>query len=254
MEKLIEALKKGISKEEFLKLAQEEYPDFDFETIFELLKLQGLPLKIVDDKVVLESATTPLKEAEYTIVDIEVNNSVPSKGQAIEIGAVKLKNLEVVDEFSFLIYAKNIPKYVEKVTGINKEMLKGEQSQKAILEKFRKFLGDSIFIAHAADFDFNFLAHQFEKETLGKLLNRHFCSLQLAQKTLDAKKYGLKSLKEEFHLPQEANHRALGDARTTTRIFLKALNNLPENIKTTEDLVEFAKPNKKNKNPKPKKK
>jgi len=149
-----------------------------------------------------------------------------------------------VDEFSFLIYAKDVPKYVTKVTGINDDMLKNEKSQKEILEKFRLFLGDSVFVAHAADFDYNFLAKQFEKENLGYLLNRPLCTISLAQKTIEASRYGLKYLKEELKLPKEEDHRALGDARTAARVFLKALKRLPEEIKSAEDLVEFAKPSK----------
>ena len=252
MNRLISKLKKGISKEEFLKLNENNYLGFDFEALYNLLKFQGLPLTLIDNKVYLKTALIPYNEYEYTIVDLEVNNSKPKEGQAIEIGAVKIKSGKIVDEFSSLIYADEVPKYVTKVTGINQEMLKNQKSQKDILKKFRLFLGDSVFVAHAADFDFNFLAKQFEKENLGELLNRHLCTISLAEKTIEAERYGLKYLKDELNLPPEIDHRALGDARTTARVFLKALDNLPENIVSTEDLIEFAAP-KKNKCKKKKK-
>jgi len=243
-EKLINRLKNGVSKKEFVNLTKKFYPGFNFDAIYDILKFQGLPLTMKKDKVYLKTALIPYDEAEYTILDLEVNNSKPKEGQIIEIGAVKLKNLIPVDEFSFLIHAKDIPKYVTKVTGIDDKMLKNEKSQKEILEKFRLFLGDSIIVAHAADFDFNFLASQFKKENLGELLNRHLCTISLARKTIPAERYGLKYLKEGLKLPEEVDHRALGDARTTSRVFLKALENLPENIISAEDLIEFAKPNK----------
>ena len=243
-EKLISRLKKGVSKKEFVNLTKKFYPGFNFDAIYDILKFQGMPLEVKNNKVYLKTALIPYDEADYTILDLEVNNSKPKEGQIIEIGAVKLKNLEPVDEFSFLIYAKDIPKYVTKVTGIDDNMLKNEKSQKEILEKFRLFLGDSIIVAHAADFDFNFLASQFKKENLGELLNRHLCTISLAKKTIPATRYGLKYLKEELNLPYEIDHRALGDARTTARVFLKALENLPENIVSAEDLIEFAKPSK----------
>ena len=248
MEKLISKLKRGISKDEFYETLKDEYVGFDFEAIYDLLKFQGLPLTIIDDKVYLKTALIPYDEYEYTIVDLEVNNSKPKEGQAIEIGAVKIKNKKIVDEFSSLIYADEVPKYVTKVTGINQEMLKNQKSQKEILKKFRLFLGDSVFVAHAADFDFNFLAKQFEKENLGELLNRYLCTIKLAEKTINASRYGLKYLKEELNLPNEIEHRALGDARTTARVFLKSLENLPDNIVSTEDLIKFATPKKKKSN------
>ncbi|ACM93430.1 DNA polymerase III PolC-type [Nautilia profundicola AmH] len=242
--KFIEKLKTGLTKEEFLKYISELYPDFSFENAVDFLKFQGLPLTVQDDIVILKTAITPYDEFEYCVVDIEVNNSKPNIGQVIEIGAVKIKNLKIVDTFEFLIYAKDVPKYVERVTGINQEMLKNEASQKEILRKFRLFLGESVFVAHAADFDYNFLAHQFEKENLGEILNRFLCTLTLSQKTLEAERYGLKYLMEELKLPEETHHRALGDAKTTARIFLMCLENLPDNIITTEDLIEFAAPTK----------
>jgi DNA polymerase-3 subunit epsilon len=68
------------------------------------------------------------------------------------------------------------------------------------------------------------------------------CTLTLSQKTIEASRYGLKYLMEELHLPEETHHRALGDAKTTARVFLKCLENLPEEIVSAEDLIEFAKP------------
>jgi DNA polymerase-3 subunit epsilon len=243
-EKLIHRLKRGLNKRDFLKLTRKNYPGFSFEAVYDLLKFQGLPLEIKDNKVYLSTAIRPYDEFVYTIVDLEVNNSKPKEGQIIEIGAVKLKDFKVVDEFSSLIYTDEVPKYVTKVTGIDTEMLKNEKSQKEILEKFRLFLGDSIFVAHAADFDYNFLASQFKKENLGFLLNRHLCTITLAKKTISATRYGLKYLKEELNLPQEVDHRALSDARSAKEVFLKSIKNLPSEIVTAEDLIEFAKPNK----------
>jgi DNA polymerase-3 subunit epsilon len=241
---IIGKLKKGVSLDDFKKYIKEEYPGFSVYDAVELLHFQGLPIIIKDNTVILKTSLISYKEADYCVVDIEVNNSKPNLGQVIEIGAVKIKNLKIIDTFDFLIYADDVPKYVERVTGINQQMLQNEASQKDILKKFRLFLGDSVFVAHAADFDYNFLAHQFEKENLGELLNRFLCTLTLSQKTIQAERYGLKYLMEELKLPEETHHRALGDAKTTARIFLMCLKNLPENIKTAEDLIEFAAPSK----------
>jgi len=241
---IIQKLKNGLDKKVFENYLKDLYPGFEFESAVDLLKFQGLPIVIEGEKVILKTSITSYDEYEYCVVDIEVNNSKPNVGQVIEIGAVKIKNLQITDTFEFLIYADEVPKYVERVTGINQKMLKNEASQKEILKKFRLFLGESVFVAHAADFDYNFLAHQFEKENLGELLNRFLCTLTLSQKTIQAERYGLKYLMEELKLPEETHHRALGDAKTTARIFLMCLENLPKEIVTTEDLIEFGAPTK----------
>jgi len=241
---IISRLKTGINKKEFEKIIKQLYPGFGFEEGIDILKFQGLPVTTVNDMVILRTSIEPYENFEYCVVDIEVNNSKPNLGQVIEIGAVKIKNNLITQTYESLIYADDVPKYVERVTGINQNMLKNEKSQKEILKEFRLFLSDSIFVAHAADFDYNFLAHQFKKEGLGEILNRFLCTLTLSQKTLEAQRYGLKYLMEEFKLPEETHHRALGDAKTTARIFLMCLKNLPENIVTAEDLIEFAAPTK----------
>ncbi|WP_456479325.1 3'-5' exonuclease [Nautilia sp.] len=242
--KFIERLKKGLDKKEFAEYVKKLYPGLETDGIIDLLVFQGLPLIEKNGKIILKTAVLPYEKCEYCVVDIEVNNSKPNVGQVIEIGAVKIKNLEITDTFEFLIFAEDVPKYVERVTGINRKMLENEASQREILKKFRLFLGDSIFVAHAADFDYGFLAHQFEKENLGELLNRFLCTLTLSQKTIKAQRYGLKYLMEELNLPQETHHRALGDAKTTARIFLMCLKNLPRHIVSGEDLIEFAAPTK----------
>ena len=244
--KTISLLKNGIEKSEFLKYFK-DYKGFNVDEVIDILVFQGLPLIIKDNKIFLKTALLPYESCEYCIVDIEVNNSKPNIGQVIEIGAVKIKNLKVIDTFDFLIYADEVPIFVERVTGINQNMLKNKASQKEILKKFRIFLGDSIFVAHAADFDYNFLSYQFKKENLGELSNRCLCTLTLSQKTLNASRYGLKYLMEELSLPKEIHHRALGDAKTTARVFLLSLQNLSKEIKTAEDLIKFATPTKQKK-------
>jgi DNA polymerase-3 subunit epsilon len=68
----IKLLKKGIEKEKFLKIFSKDYPGFDFESLYDILKFQGLPLTVIDNKIFLKTALIHYKEAEYTVVDIEV--------------------------------------------------------------------------------------------------------------------------------------------------------------------------------------
>jgi len=45
----------------------------------------------------LKTYFTPHQEGVYTVVDIETNGSKPENSQIIEIGAVKMKNGEIID-------------------------------------------------------------------------------------------------------------------------------------------------------------
>ncbi|WP_255327594.1 MULTISPECIES: exonuclease domain-containing protein [unclassified Lebetimonas] len=147
----IKLLKNGVSKEKFLRIFQKDYPGFDFESMFDVLKFQGLPLIIKDEKVFLKTALISFKDTEYVVVDIEVNNSKPQRGQVIEIGAVKIKNLKITDSFDFLIYADDVPVFVERVTGISQKMLENEMSHKQKL-KNQAFFGRFCFCGSSCGF------------------------------------------------------------------------------------------------------
>ncbi len=212
---------------------------------FELLISNGLPLEIEKDQVCLSTSKTNINEQVFCIVDIETNGSNVKKGyQIIELGAVKVQNGKVIDKFDSLVYAKDIAPYIQEVTNIRPSMLKNAPFINNVLQDFKLFLEDSVFIAHDIKFDFNFISDSFEKYDLGKLRNRKLCSIDLAKRTIDAQKYGLKALKEELNINVQHHHRAYYDALTTYYIFMESLKNLNKinpNIKTVEDLIEFSK-------------
>ena len=241
LQQLAQKLQKGITRSLFKKKLYDIYPDLEFETAIEMLKAQGLPIIEKNNIFYLKTNFTDLKDEVFCIVDIETNGSKPDNSQIIEIGAVKIKNGEIIDTFSELVKAEFIPAFIQDITGINKKMLKNAKTQKEVLKKFKEFIGDAIFVAHDSYFDFNYIKSQLKKEGLGEFLNPEICTLTLSKKTIEATRYGLKYLTEELNLPKEQLHRALGDAKTTGRVMLIGFEKLPENIKNTSDLVQFAK-------------
>ena len=248
LQQLIEFLKKGIKRAFFKKKLFEIYPDLEFNTAIEILKAQGLPIIEKNNVFYLETNFREYKNETYCIVDIETNGSKPENSQIIEIGAVKIKNGEIVDTFSELIKTDFIPPFVQDMTGISQKMLENAKTQKQVLQKFKEFIGNAIFVAHDSYFDFNYIKSQIKKEGLGELLNPEICTLTLSKETIEATRYGLKYLTEELNLPKEQLHRALGDAKTTSRIMLIGFEKLPKEIKTTTQLIEFAKGSKTIKN------
>ena len=241
LQQLITQLKKGITRSIFKKKLFDIYPDLEFDTAIEFLKAQGLPIIEKNNLYYLSTSFSHFNEETFCIVDIETNGSKPENSQIIEIGAVKIKNGEIIDTFSELIKANYIPEFIQGITGITEKTLKNAKTQKEVLQKFKEFIGNSIFVAHDSYFDFNYIKSQLKKEGLGELLNLEICTLTLSKKTISATRYGLKYLIEELNLPKEQLHRALGDAKTTGRLMLIGFEKLPENIKNTNDLIDFAK-------------
>lgn len=237
--------KEPILYTEFLELLEKAsdrmYENSQLE--FELLLSNGLPLDFDGDFVVLRTMKNNIDEQSFCIVDIETNGSNAKKGfQIIELGAVKYKSGEIVDKFESLVYAKEIPPYVQEVTKINPKMLEMAPRLEKVLIDFKMFLGDDVFLAHDIKFDYTFISDSFENYNLGKLLNRKICTIDLAKRTIKAEKYGLSSLKEVLNIDVDNHHRAYYDALTTTIVFKECLNNIDSsNIKSVEELIKFSK-------------
>lgn len=239
--------KKGIPKEEFESLL----PKPSTLTL-ELLQAQGLNLVLKDNFYCLSSTFTPVSETLFCIVDVETNGSKPSRDQIIEIGAVKLQNGVIIDTFESLVYATDISKQIQEITGISiQETLKAPALAK-VMYQFRLFLGDAVFVGHDAKFDYNFVSAMMERVGLEALLNRSLCTIDLAERTIESERYGLAYLNEQLELYREAtHHRALSDAMTTTKLLKRTLPLIPNSIHTCEELIAFSKEAKRLKRLKP---
>ena len=241
-------LKESILYTEFLELLQKAtdsmYENAELE--FELLLSNGLPLEFDGDFVFLKTKETPINEQTFCIVDIETNGGSAKKGfQIIELGAVKYKNGQIIDKFESLVFAKEIPPYVQEVTKITPKMLENAPRLENVLKDFKIFLEDDVFVAHDIKFDYTFISESFEKYNLGKLLNRKICTIDLAKRTIESERYGLSYLKELLNIDVDNHHRAYYDALTTAIVFDKSLENIKKSnnskIKTVEALIAFSK-------------
>lgn len=203
-------------------------------------KFLGLEISRLDNgKVTLKSRDTNIEDEIFCVVDIETNGSIKT-GQIIEIGAIKCQNGKILDKFETLVKADEIPENIQELTGITPTHLKNAPNLNIVLEKFRLFLGSSIFVAHNVKFDYDFISKSMENLGHGILLNRRVCTIELARRTIPSQKYGLNSLKELLGI-ENAHHRALNDAVSAFEIFKECLRRLPWNVQSSEDLIEFSK-------------
>lgn len=240
-------IKKGIPKEEFESLLPQPSA-----LSLELLQAQGLNLVLKDHSYCLSSTYTPVADTLFCIVDVETNGSKPSRDQIIEIGAVKLQNGIIIDTFESLVYATDISKQIQEITGISVEQTLKAPALAKVMHAFRLFLGDAVFVGHDAKFDYNFVSAMMEHVGLEALLNRSLCTIDLAERTIESERYGLAYLNEQLELYREAtHHRALSDAMTTTKLLKRTLPLIPKTIHTCEELIAFSKEAKRLKRLKP---
>ncbi len=246
---LVEKIKQEkIDKYSFIKELSsiKSLEDVDVED-FENLRLLGLPIVANGEKIYIETSKTAIKDQKFCIVDIEANGSKPNEFQIIEIGAVMIQNGKEIDRFESFVKADFLPESITILTGITQDDLKDAPPLGFVLELFRLFLGDAVFVAHNVNFDYNFISASMQKIGFGPLLNRKLCTIELSRKCFVAQKYGLGFLMEFFDISFGEQHRALVDAKMADYVFKQCLSMLPKEISTTEELIDFSKPQKRKK-------
>jgi len=243
LDKLTNSLKKEpltiIQFNTILEVSDTFFENIELEK--ELLISNGLPLFFSDEYVSLLTAENKIQDQTFCIVDIETTAGNPKDGQIIEIGAVKYKNGQVIEVYESLVNTGEIPYKIQELTGITPEMTYNSPNLQTVLEEFKIFLEDDLFVAHAINFDYKFISDSFKKYNLGELCNRRLCTIELSKKVIECERYGLKYLKEHLNIDIENHHRAYSDALSTQKILDICLAKLPSTVQTSEDLISFSK-------------
>ncbi len=214
--------------------------DEDPFIVAELLKASGYPIEEKLNGYFFKPMHTNYKAQEYVIVDIETNGSKPGYSQVIEIGAVKVRNGEIVDRLETFVSCAYLPDMIIDLTGIRPEDLIGAPSRKEALMMLREFLGDAVFVAHNVAFDYEFLSASFARFGLGAIGNMRLCTIDLAKRTIKSQKYGLAGLCDTLNITMQSHHRAYSDALCSWQIMQESFKHLPKYVKTTDDLILFA--------------
>ncbi|KXZ39809.1 DNA polymerase-3 subunit alpha [Alkalithermobacter thermoalcaliphilus JW-YL-7 = DSM 7308] len=192
--------------------------------------IYGVEGYIVNDTtpVIKKPNSLPLDQT-FVVFDIETTGLSNQNDKITEIGAVKIRNFQIVDTFSALINPEiPIPKTVQELTGITDEMVTDKEKIHEILPKFIDFVGDSVLVAHNAEFDIGFIREN--TKSLGIDFNNNYIdTISLAKVLLpNLKKYKLNIVAKELNIKLENHHRAVDDAQATAHIFVKFLEMLSE--------------------------
>ena len=181
----------------------------------------------------------------YCVLDLETTGFSAKTEKITEIGIMKVKNGEVIDEFScFVNPEKHIPQRVSEVTNITDDMVKDAKTIKDVFPDVLEFLGDpnnTVIVAHNANFDVGFLKQN--AINLGyKFDYTYLDTLSLAKDLFpNYKKYKLGKIAENLGIKVEGAHRALDDVDTTVKVFRVMMDMLKEKgAKTVADIDQLA--------------
>ncbi len=164
---------------------------------------------------------------DYVVFDIETTGLSNKKDKITEIGAVKIKDNQIVDRFHTLVNPEiPIPPQIVKLTGITDEMVKNQPTIDEVMPLFLEFIKDYPVVAHNANFDTSFIKKNCAQ--LGLLFNNTIIdTLSLARLLLPKlKKYRLDVIAKALQIELKNHHRAIEDAETTAKIFINFLKTL----------------------------
>ena len=156
---------------------------------------------------------------EYVVVDIETTGGWAPSDRITEIGAVKVRNHEVIDRWHSMINPqRSIPPSITRLTGITNEMVRDAPVFAEIADRLMEFMADGIFVAHNVNFDYGFISQEYMR------LDRRFrfpkfCTCAGMRRHYPGhRSYSLGSLCGIYEISLKHHHRALCDAEAAANL------------------------------------
>ncbi len=166
-------------------------------------------------------------EDEFVVFDIETTGLSPITCKITEIGAVLVKNDEVLAVFNTFVDPETpIPEEITKLTGISDDMVQGAPKTKEAIQMFLDFIGDRMLVAHNASFDISFIRKAAADHDL-TFTNAYLDTVSMSRfVNPDLKKHKLDAIADYFGLGDFNHHRASDDAEMCARIFYRMVAKL----------------------------
>lgn len=188
--------------------------------------IYGMEGYLVNDlePIVTAAPECNINERPIVVVDVETTGFNPKWNELLEIGAVKIVDGVVTATFTQLVRpTRPVPYKIQQLTGITDEMVRVAATPAEVLAEFVAFMGDAIFVAHNAQFDYGFLRQKL-KEHLDLEFEPPVADTLALSRALwpHLKSHRLDVVAKELGIRQEQHHRAGDDALTTWQILEKA--------------------------------
>ncbi len=205
-----------VKKEKYKKQAPKEY-SLIFPTEADTFKVKS----VFDEEEKLPSSLT---EKEYVVFDFETTGIDYLNNGITEIGAVKIKNGKIVEQFTTLIKPNyQIPAKITELTGISEEMVKNSPKIENVIPDFMKFIENATLVGHnALEFDIKFLK-RFAGVEEYEIKNEVIDTLNLSRELLpNLSRFDLHTLASYFNIVFH-HHRALSDSYATAEVFIELM-------------------------------
>ncbi|WP_351222480.1 TerD family protein [Streptomyces sp. NPDC002133] len=161
---------------------------------------------------------------DWALVDVETSGLIPRRDRVLSVAVVTLgPDGEQTGEFSTLVNPGCDPGPVH-VHGLTAEQLRGAPTFDQVAGRIGAMLQQRVLVAHNAQFDYDFLAHEFARSRMWLPVTQRLCTLALNRRVdppTDDLKLG--TLAAHYGVPQAKAHDALDDTRVLAGILRASL-------------------------------
>lgn len=161
---------------------------------------------------------------DWALVDVETSGLVARRDRVLSVAVVTVgPDGNQTGEFSTLLNPGCDPGPVE-VHGLTAERLRGAPRFEDVAGRIGGMLKGRVLVAHNAQFDYEFLAHEFARARSFLPVERRLCTLAL-NRSVDPPTCDLKlgTLAAHYGIPQQRAHDALDDTRVLAGVLRSTL-------------------------------
>lgn len=177
------------------------------------------------------STYKPSLKKKFIVLDIETTGLDYGNSYIIEIGALKVFDENISYYHSYINDNLEIPKFIQQLTGITKELLVSDGLPlKDALKSFKSFVDNLPIAGYNINFDISFINYNLKNIGEAELTNKTIDILYYVKRdNLFLKNYKLETVLNAYGLGDTVPHRALEDAKLIYKLSMK-LNNFQEKL------------------------
>lgn len=187
----------------------------------------------------------PIADYDYVVVDTELTGLSRRRDEIVSIGAVHIKNLQIMADQTFYTLVRPEHKIdatdstvIHRITP--QELIEAPKIEE-VLPEFVDFCDDALLVGHYIDLDTGFLNKECQRFFKAKIKSPGLDTIRMAQIYTELNwqhhderfnlnvSYNLTDLSKQYKLPLFPAHNALQDALQTAYLFVYLVKSLQKN-------------------------
>lgn len=167
-------------------------------------------------------------DSEFVIIDIETTGLSAENDEILEIGAIRIVNGKIAEEYEQLIAVKNeIAQNISELTGITQEQVnENGKPINEVLPSFMDFIKGSEAIGYNVNFDHEFLLAECSRQGIDITKIKFTDVMTTAKSKLKGlRSYKLESVAKRLGITTKQQHRALSDCHLLYQVYCKLNEN-----------------------------